>query len=144
MGHTFLPGLRQRCASRGNRSVVSRLAAFDTDIAKERHAVTTIVMTEFGRRVYENSSLGTDHGRGFALAAIGDHINGGTIHVPGQDWKPAKLISWAPRLTVNFDYRSVLAEVLSGVAATVRSKQYSHISLQNPSDCSRACHSIRL
>jgi len=93
------------------------LAAFDTDIAKERHAVTTIVMTEFGRRVYENSSLGTDHGRGFALAAIGDHINGGTIHGAWPGLETGEVDILGPSgLTVNFDYRSVLAEVLSGVA----------------------------
>mgnify|MGYP006150768989 CR=1 FL=1 len=34
---------------------------------------------EFGRRVYENASLGTDHGRGFAFMALGDKVKGGRI-----------------------------------------------------------------
>src|SRR6185369_3078027 len=56
------------------------LAAFDADLRDYRSRVTTVVMTEFGRRVYENGSLGTDHGRGFALMAIGERINGGRVH----------------------------------------------------------------
>jgi uncharacterized protein (DUF1501 family) len=46
------------------------LAAFDADLRDYRSRVTTVVMTDSGRRVYENGSLGTDHGRGFALMAI--------------------------------------------------------------------------
>jgi len=37
-------------------------------------------MTEFGRRSYENGSLGTDHGRAFAVLAMGNGINGGKVH----------------------------------------------------------------
>jgi uncharacterized protein (DUF1501 family) len=48
------------------------LSAFDTDLGAARAGVTTLVITEFGRRTYENSSMGTDHGRGFAILAIGE------------------------------------------------------------------------
>ena len=41
------------------------IAAFDTDLKDQRSSYTVMVTTEFGRRVYENASLGTDHGRGF-------------------------------------------------------------------------------
>src|SRR5229473_2596925 len=56
------------------------LAAFDADLINYRGRVTTLVMTEFGRRVYENGSLGTDHGRGFAMFGMGHGINGGKVH----------------------------------------------------------------
>ncbi|MGH9769822.1 MAG: DUF1501 domain-containing protein [Blastocatellia bacterium] len=91
------------------------LAAFDADLGRERDRVTVIVMTEFGRRVYENSSFGTDHGRGFAMMAIGARINGGKIHgsMPDLNADDEELIG-PGGLQIAFDYRSVLAEVLAG------------------------------
>lgn len=96
------------------------LAAFDSDLASERDRVTIIVMTEFGRRVYENSSFGTDHGRAFAMMAIGPRINGGKIHgpkpeliAPGLSVNAEELLG-PDGLKVTCDYRSVLAEVLAG------------------------------
>lgn len=98
------------------------LAAFDTDLAACRDRVTVLVMTEFGRRVYENGSLGTDHGRGFALIALGNGILGGKVHgswpglaeenSPGSD---RHNIPGPSGLKVLVDYRSVLSEVLRGV-----------------------------
>jgi uncharacterized protein (DUF1501 family) len=97
------------------------LAAFDSDLNRERDRVTVIVMTEFGRRVYENSSFGTDHGRGFAMMAIGSQINGGKIHGAKPDLSPPGLsvnteaLLGPEGVKVVCDYRSVLAEVLAGV-----------------------------
>ena len=100
--------------------LASGLAAFDADLINYRGRVTTLVMTEFGRRVYENGSLGTDHGRGFAMFAMGHGINGGSIHGkwPGlaeEDAPGSNTLNIAgpSGLKVLFDYRSVLAEVLS-------------------------------
>jgi uncharacterized protein (DUF1501 family) len=72
-------------------------------------------MTEFGRRLYENGSAGTDHGRGFALMALGNKINGGKVHGdwPGLEAEGNNYIG-PGGLEVRIDYRSVLAEVLSG------------------------------
>jgi uncharacterized protein (DUF1501 family) len=97
------------------------LAAFDADLNRERDRVTVIVMTEFGRRVYENSSFGTDHGRGFAMMIIGSQINGGMIYgakpdLNGPDLSVSAESLLGPEgLKVACDYRSVLAEVLGGV-----------------------------
>ena len=87
------------------------LAAFDTDLKSYRSQVTTVVMTEFGRRVYENGSLGTDHGRGFALMAIGDKINGGRVigEWPGLIEEESE---GPGGLRIRYDYRSVLWELL--------------------------------
>jgi len=96
------------------------LAAFDADLGHERDRAVVIVMTEFGRRVYENSSLGTDHGRGFAMMAIGAQINGGKIHGPKPDLSATGLKMDAEELLgpsglkIACDYRSALAEVLAG------------------------------
>lgn len=89
------------------------LAAFDADLAPVRDRVTTVVLTEFGRRTYENASLGTDHGRGFAAFAIGPRIAGGRIHGdwPGVDPDQEEGPGGLP---IRIDYRSVLAEILAG------------------------------
>ncbi|MBS1997476.1 MAG: DUF1501 domain-containing protein [Cyanobacteria bacterium SZAS LIN-2] len=90
------------------------LAAFDTDLGVARAGVTTLVITEFGRRTYENSSMGTDHGRGFAILAIGDRICGGQVHgkLPPLN-RGAEIDILGPSgLQIAFDYRSVLSEVL--------------------------------
>jgi uncharacterized protein (DUF1501 family) len=91
------------------------LAAFDADLSRERERVTVIVMTEFGRRIYENGSLGTDHGRGFAMIAIGGRIRGGKVHGkwPGLEEEAMDLLG-PGGLKIEIDYRSVLAEVLGG------------------------------
>ena len=39
--------------------------------------VTTLVFTEFGRRVPENASLGTDHGTATPVYVLGDKVGGG-------------------------------------------------------------------
>lgn len=98
------------------------LAAFDADLVNQRGRVTTLVMTEFGRRTYENGSLGTDHGRGFAMFAMGQQINGGKIHGkwPGlaEEETPGSSTLSIPGpsgLKVLFDYRSVLSEVLTNI-----------------------------
>lgn len=39
--------------------------------------VTTLVFTEFGRRVPENASLGTDHGTATPVYVLGDRVAGG-------------------------------------------------------------------
>ena len=89
------------------------LAAFDADMIHHRDRATMIVMTEFGRRLYENGSAGTDHGRGFAFFAMGANINGGKIHGvwPGLHEEP--LLPGPGGLEVLIDYRSVLCELLA-------------------------------
>lgn len=89
------------------------LAAFDADMRRYRDRVTTVVMTEFGRRLYENGSAGTDHGRGFALMALGGAINGGRVHGvwPGLENEP--MLPGPGGMEVKIDYRSVLSEILS-------------------------------
>ena len=57
------------------------LAAFSADMGKEMRRITVIVMTEFGRRAYENYSLGTDHGRASCLFLLGGGVVGGKVQI---------------------------------------------------------------
>lgn len=90
------------------------LAAFDADIKDHRSNVSVFVMTEFGRRLYENSSLGTDHGRGFAAMLLSDKIKGGRIIGPWPCIADEDAKEGPGGMKINFDYRSVFTEVLRG------------------------------
>lgn len=89
------------------------VAAFEKDVFADDRNVTVLVMTEFGRRTYENGSTGTDHGRGFAFFALGSHLNGGKVYGvwPGLEDDQYALGPGGLRITT--DYRSVLGELLS-------------------------------
>jgi uncharacterized protein (DUF1501 family) len=55
------------------------LSAFQKDLEAQGLAdkVTVLAFSEFGRRVAENASEGTDHGQGGAMFALGKGIKGG-------------------------------------------------------------------
>jgi len=72
--------------------------------------VTTVVMSEFGRRVAQNGSLGTDHGFGNVMFAMGAGINGGQIHGTWPGIAPADLVRGDMNATT--DYRDVLFELV--------------------------------
>ena len=86
-------------------------AAFWQDLKQDMPGVTTLIMTEFGRRLYENSSAGTDHGRGFALMACGGPVKGGSILGPWPVFEE-EAGPGPGGMKIIYDYRSVLAEVL--------------------------------
>ncbi len=88
------------------------LAAFSNDLGAEMSRVTVVVMTEFGRRLAENSSLGTDHGRASVMFVMGGGTKGGQIHTKWPGLEPNQLDETGD-LRVTTDYRDVLAEVLS-------------------------------
>jgi uncharacterized protein (DUF1501 family) len=79
-----------------------------------------VIMTEFGRRLYENGSAGTDHGRGFALMAMGGRINGGKVHGEWPGLKEEPSLPGPGGMEVKIDYRSVLAEILSGAIGNAK------------------------
>lgn len=110
----FVQGSATGLQADGIGQLAQGLAAFDMDLGEARDRVTTIVMTEFGRRISENSSAGTDHGRGFAAFALGGRVRGGRVigDWPGLD-EDESLIG-PGGLPVLIDYRSVLAEVVTG------------------------------
>ena len=112
----FVQGTTDGLAARLIDRLARGLAAFDADLAPVRERVPILVLTEFGRRTYENASLGTDHGRGFAAFAIGPTVAGGKVHGdwPGVDPDQEEGPGGLP---IRIDYRSVLAEVLSKCTA---------------------------
>jgi uncharacterized protein (DUF1501 family) len=85
------------------------MAAFYADMHDEMPNITVVSMSEFGRRVAENASRGTDHGHGNCMFLMGGGVSGGVV----ADWptlRPEALDEGD--LEVTTDYRDVLAEVL--------------------------------
>lgn len=88
------------------------LAAFHGDMIDEMKHTTIVVMSEFGRRAYENASLGTDHGHGSAMLLMGGNVAGGKVHADWPGLEEGQLFGPGD-LAVTVDYRDVLGEVLT-------------------------------
>lgn len=86
------------------------LNSFWNDISAYHDRVTVVVMSEFGRRVKENQSGGTDHGHGNLMMALGAHVNGGMMHGAWPGLAVEQLDQRAD-LAVTTDYRRILAEL---------------------------------
>jgi uncharacterized protein (DUF1501 family) len=100
---TIMDPLMQRLA-RG-------LGAFYRDLGEEVDHTTVVVMTEFGRRLQENSAFGTDHGRGSIMFVLGGGVRGGRVlgKWPGLT---RDVLEGPGDLPVVNNYRDVLAPIL--------------------------------
>ncbi len=86
------------------------LSAFGTDLGSGIDDVTLVSLTEFGRRVEQNGSGGTDHGFGQAVLLMGGGVKGGQVHGNWPGLAPNQLVDGD--LDATTDYRNVLAEIL--------------------------------
>jgi uncharacterized protein (DUF1501 family) len=86
------------------------LAAFTADLAGDLDSTTIVTMSEFGRRVQQNASGGTDHGHGGAVLIIGGGVSGGVKGVwnglAADQLDQGDVPGWN-------DYRDVLTEVVT-------------------------------
>lgn len=99
----IMPGLLSELAA--------GMAAFHSDLEGHLMHINLVVMTEFGRRAYENASLGTDHGRGGLMFVMGGNIAGGQVLGNWPGLGPENLVGPGD-LAVTTDYRDVLAEII--------------------------------
>jgi uncharacterized protein (DUF1501 family) len=84
------------------------IAAFLGDLGTQESKVTLVTLSEFGRRVVENDSGGTDHGYGNVMFVAGAGVR------PGYHGRwPGLANSYEADLTVTTDYRQVLADIVS-------------------------------
>ncbi len=88
------------------------LAAFHADLADRIDKLTIVVMSEFGRRAYENASLGTDHGHGSMMMLLGGSVAGGKVHTDWPGLQDGQLFGPGD-LAVTLDYRHVLGELVA-------------------------------
>jgi hypothetical protein len=91
--------------------IAGSISAFREDLGVVWSRVTVVTVTEFGRRVSQNNSSGTEHGWGSSTFVAGGGVNGGKIHgkFPGLDDKQLK----DGDLVVTADYRSLLTEIIT-------------------------------
>jgi uncharacterized protein (DUF1501 family) len=94
------------------KDLAEGLAAFHSDMFDHMNNLTTVTMSEFGRRASENGSLGTDHGHGSMMMVLGGHVDGGKVHGEWPGMREGQLIGPGD-LAVTTDYRDVLSEVLT-------------------------------
>lgn len=87
----------------------SSLKSFMADLKEQGNADRVVVMTfsEFGRRVNENASGGTDHGQGSCLFVLGQPVKGGLV---GKHPSLTDLSQGDLKFTT--DFRSIYATVL--------------------------------
>jgi len=93
------------------KDLAEGLAAFHADMFDHMNHLTTVTMSEFGRRASENGSLGTDHGHGSMMMVLGGNVDGGKVHGQWPGLGEGQLIGPGD-LAVTTDYRDVLSEVL--------------------------------
>ncbi|HVT02366.1 MAG TPA: DUF1501 domain-containing protein [Thermoanaerobaculia bacterium] len=91
--------------------VSESLSAFYDDLATRGISDRVMVMgwSEFGRRVQENASAGTDHGKAGTVLLMGDGIKGGTFYgdVPNLNDLDAG------DLKTQIDFRSIYSTIIS-------------------------------
>jgi uncharacterized protein (DUF1501 family) len=95
------------------------LAAFAHDLGPLLATTTIVTVSEFGRRVAQNSSGGVDHGHGSAWLVLGGGIRGGRVYGRWPGLGARQLDDGDLRVTT--DYRDVLGELVQrrlGVAST--------------------------
>jgi uncharacterized protein (DUF1501 family) len=93
------------------KDLADGLAAFHADMHDHMKNLTTVTMSEFGRRASENGSLGTDHGHGSMMMVLGGNVQGRKVHGEWPGMREGQLIGPGD-LAVTTDYRDVLSEIL--------------------------------
>jgi uncharacterized protein (DUF1501 family) len=87
------------------------LQAFYQDMGDRMNRVTVVVMSEFGRRIDENGSAGTDHGHGGVFFVLGGKVRGGKVYGQWPGLAPGDLYGPGD-LAITTDYRTILKEIL--------------------------------
>jgi uncharacterized protein (DUF1501 family) len=93
------------------KQISDAVTAFQKDLKTQNKAdnVTLMTFSEFGRRVNQNGTTGTDHGTAAPMFVIGNTVRGGLI---GDNPNLVNLDSNGD-LKANFDYRQVYSTILS-------------------------------
>jgi uncharacterized protein (DUF1501 family) len=105
--HANQVGTHDNLLGRFSESVRKFQETLDADGTADR--VLTIVFSEFGRRVRQNASNGTDHGTAAPMFLIGQHVKAG-LHGNLPDLDDLD----DGDLKYGIDFRSVYATVLNG------------------------------
>jgi len=109
------------------------VAAFQKDLEAQGNAdrVLTMTFSEFGRRVAENASGGTDHGTAAPMFLIGNTINPGTA---GKRPSLTDLDNGDLKYTTDFRsiYGSIMEQWLGAPSAPVLGQAFPQVAVVNP------------
>jgi uncharacterized protein (DUF1501 family) len=115
VGYVTLGGFDTHAAQAAEQAkllqdLAESVSAFYSDLQAHGVAQNVVVMTwsEFGRRVEENASLGTDHGTAAPLFVFGNAVQGGVYGEPPD----LNSLDSAGNLKFTTDFRAVYATVL--------------------------------
>jgi uncharacterized protein (DUF1501 family) len=86
------------------------LEAFYLDMLGHIDDYVLVCISEFGRRVQENASAGTDHGHGNAMFVLGGRVNGGQVIADWPGLSPEAQDHGD--LAITIDYRDILGEIV--------------------------------
>jgi len=92
--------------------LATSLKAFTDDLGSNLDSTTIVTMSEFGRRVEQNASGGTDHGHGGAVLVIGGGVKGG-VQGRWDGLSDANLANDEGDVPGWNDYRDILTEVVT-------------------------------
>lgn len=104
--HANQVGTHATLMSRLGNAIAAFVADLETDGLIE--LVCGVTFSEFGRRLYENGSRGTDHGTAAPMFLFGNQIAGG-VHGDGPDLTS---LDGARNLIATTDFRSVYGSLL--------------------------------
>jgi uncharacterized protein (DUF1501 family) len=121
--HTGQAGTQQRLLG----ELAGAVSAFATDLKAQGNFDRVLLMTfsEFGRRLAENASGGTDHGAAAPLFLVGGRVKAGLLgRFPSL--AAGDLFNGDPRFTVDFRsvYAAVLEEWLKTPSAPILGQQF--------------------
>jgi uncharacterized protein (DUF1501 family) len=97
------------------------LGAFLKDLEGKRDNVRVVIVSEFGRPLQENGTLGLDHGRGGIAISIGPKGEGGRVYSQGWSLRPDKLADGRD-VAVTIDHRELLGNVLIKTDPSIENK----------------------
>ena len=108
-----------------NLKILSKaIGAFQQDLAVmgKANKVATMTVSEFGRRIISNDSLGTDHGRGAPVMFFGTELNTSMSAIAGTAHPISGMIGVSPSIPeianvydevqMQFDFRQVYSSIL--------------------------------
>jgi uncharacterized protein (DUF1501 family) len=115
------------------REVGDSVRAFFEDLRQAEHAdrVLLLTFTEFGRRLQENASAGTDHGTASPVFLVGPRVRGG-VHGPNPNLRD--LTDGDPRHALDFRrvYATVLDQWLDCPSQPLLGERFEHLPILQP------------
>lgn len=103
--------------------------------------VLIMTVSEFGRRIVSNSSLGTDHGAAAPLFIIGKHANGGIM---GTSPTVDAAMTWEDNIELEYDFKQVYSSILkewfcldNNTASNVMGYDFDLLGLTKNAPCSQ-------